>query len=302
MTAPAQNENRKAAIMMIGAMGAFAFEDLFLKQAAGTMPPGQVLVMNGLIGGFTFVALALRNREPVFSLRALRGIALVRNLAEAVAAYTYLYALAVVPLALVAALLQATPLVVTAGAALFLGETVGWRRWSAIIAGFIGVLIILDPWSSGFSLTSIALLFSVAALALRDLVTRRLPADLGTMSVSAWGVLASVPAGFALMWTHGTSFAWLDGASWTLLLSAVCFGVIGYYMVIEAMRIGEVSAVAPFRYSRLVFAVILAMIFLGESLTLNVIIGSAVVILSGVYMFARARIRKARLPEEALPR
>ncbi|VDC33349.1 DMT family transporter [Pseudogemmobacter humi] len=289
-------ENRSAALMMTGAMAAFAAEDMFLKLAAVSMPPGEVLVINGLIGGGIFALLALRRGERVFSMDALRGAALVRNLAEAVAAFTYLLALAIVPLALASALLQATPLVITAGAALFLGETVGWRRWLSIIIGFIGVLVILNPWQAGIDIAGLAMLVCVIALAVRDLITRRMPVHLGTMSLSAWGVLASAPAGGLLMLALGDSFVLPDPGQSLVLLGAVLFGLIGYYSVIEAMRIGEVSAVAPFRYTRLVFSVVLAVAFLGESLSLHVVAGSGLVIFSGLYMFARNR--KARLPRK----
>lgn len=290
----AATENRSAALMMTGAMAAFAAEDMFLKLAAVSMPPGQVLVINGLTGGGIFAILALRRGERVFGMDALRGAALVRNLAEAVAAFTYLLALAIVPLALASALLQATPLVITAGAALFLGETVGWRRWLSIVTGFAGVLIILNPWQTGIDVAGLAMLGCVVALAVRDLVTRRMPVRLGTMSLSAWGVLASVPAGLLLMLALGDSFVLPDPRQALVLFAAVLFGLIGYYTVIEAMRIGEVSAVAPFRYTRLVFSVVLAVAFLGESLSLHVVAGSGLVIFSGLYMFARNR--KATLP------
>ena len=294
-------DNRRAAILMIGAMAAFAVEDTFLKRAAVLMPPGQVLVINGLLGGGIFALLAMMRGERVFSLDALRGTVLVRNLSEGVAAFTYLLALALVPMAVASALLQASPLVITAGAALFLGETVGWRRWISIITGFVGVMIILQPWKTGIDIAGLAMVGCVIALSVRDLVTRRLPPHLGTMSLSSWGVLASVPAGFLLMLMRSEGFQMPAPAHALGLGGAVLFGLIGYYMVVESMRIGEVSAVAPFRYTRLVFAFVLAVIFLEERLSLNVLIGSGLVILSGLYMFGRARKRaapsKATLPQ-----
>ncbi|MBJ2152589.1 DMT family transporter [Paracoccus sp. IB05] len=284
-------ENRRAAVLMVSAMAAFAIEDTFLKHAAVSMPPGQVLVINGLAGGGIFALLALRRGEAVFSMAALRGLALIRNASEGVAAFTYLLALALVPMAMASALLQASPLMITAGAALFLGETVGWRRWISILTGFVGVMIILEPWKTGIDIAGLAMVGCVIALSVRDLVTRRLPPHLGTMSLSSWGVLASVPAGVLLMLVRGEGFQAPAPEQGVVLACAVLAGLIGYYMVVESMRIGEVSAVAPFRYTRLVFAFILAVLFLGEHLSLNVVIGSGLVILSGLYMFGRARKR-----------
>lgn len=292
-----RSENTRAALWMVGSMAAFAVEDLFLKRAAADMPPGQVLVINGLIGGTIFALLALRRGEQPFSLAAFRGHALARNLAEAVAALLYILVLALAPLSFAAALLQALPLMVTAGAALFLGETVGWRRWTSILVGLLGVMIILQPWNSGFDAIGLAMLASVAAVAVRDLVTRRMPATTGSMSLSCWGVYACVPGGVVLMIARDEALILPGGGASAGLAAAIVFGCIGYYMVVAAMRLGEVSVVAPFRYTRLVFSVLLAVVFLGERPTAAVMLGAAIVTASGLYVLSRERKRKAGLPQ-----
>ncbi len=103
------SDNSRAALLMIGSMAFFAIEDLFLKSAAEALPPGQVLAINGIAGALVFWALAARRGERVFSREALRGMVLLRTLAEAGAAMLYIVALALVPLTLVSALLQASP-------------------------------------------------------------------------------------------------------------------------------------------------------------------------------------------------
>ena len=125
-------------LLMVGSMAFFAVEDLFLKRSAEALPPGQVLALTGAAGACVFWALAAGQRQSVLSMEALRGAALWRTLAEAAAAVLYILALALAPLTMTSALLQASPLVVVAGAALFLGETVGWRRWASILVGFAG--------------------------------------------------------------------------------------------------------------------------------------------------------------------
>lgn len=301
MTTTLAGENARAALWMVGSMAGFAVEDLFLKRAAEVLPPGEVLLINGAIGGAIFVAIALLRRERVFSMAALRGAALIRNLSEALAAFFYIIALAVAPLSMASALLQASPLLVTMGAALFLGETVGWRRWLSILAGFLGVMVILSPWDQGFSLAGLSMIACVIALAARDLATRRMPASIGTMSASAWGYLASVPAGIALMAVRGEGFVVPETARALDLAGALSFGLLAYYAVVHAMRIGEVSAIAPFRYTRLVFAVVLAVLFLGERPEPHVLVGSLIVVASGLYTFARERRRKAGLSQNAKP-
>ena len=293
MTAPAPHaaDNTRAALMMVASMAFFAVEDLFLKRSAEALPPGQVLALTGGAGALVFWALAAGQRQPVLSMDALRGMALLRTLAEAGAAVLYILALALAPLTLTAALLQASPLVVVAGAALFLGEKVGWRRWASVLIGFVGVLVILEPWGASFDPTGLLTVACVLVLAVRDLSTRAIPARIGTFQVATWAYLGLVPAGAALMAGMGQGFVWPTPGQWAGLGGALVSGLFGYYAVVAAMRLGEVSVVAPFRYTRLVFAMVIAMIFLGERPEGSTLLGAAIVVGSGLYAFARARKR-----------
>jgi drug/metabolite transporter (DMT)-like permease len=190
-----------------------------------------------------------------------------------------------------AALLQASPLVVVAGAALFLGEKVGWRRWASVLVGFVGVLVILEPWDAAFDPTGLLTVACVLVLAARDLSTRAIPARIGTFQVATWAYLGLVPAGAALMAGMGQGFVWPTPGQWAGLGGALVSGLFGYYAVVAAMRLGEVSVVAPFRYTRLVFALAIAMVFLGERPSGSTLLGAAIVVGSGLYAFARARKR-----------
>ncbi|WP_328757564.1 DMT family transporter [Fuscibacter oryzae] len=287
-------ENTRAAALMTGSMAFFAIEDLFLKRAAEALPPGQVLALTGAAGAVVFWLLAASKRQPVLSRDALRGVPLLRTLSEAAAAIFYIIALAYAPLSMTSALLQASPLVVTAGAALFLGETVGWRRWTSILVGFAGVMVILSPWDAGFDPTGLFTVACVVVLASRDLATRVMPARIGTFQVAAWAYLGLVPAGIGLMGLMGDSFVPPTPGQWLGLSGALLTGLFGYYAVVAAMRLGEVSVVAPFRYTRLVFAMVVAMIFLGERPGPSTLIGAALVVGSGLYAFARERARRLR--------
>lgn len=276
---------------MVGSMAAFAVEDLFLKRAAMALPPGQVIAMMGAGGALVFWAIALLKRQPILTRRALRGAPLLRALSEAGATMLYITALALIPLSVNSALLQASPLVVTLGAALFLGEPVGWRRWTAIGVGFTGVLIVLQPWDAGFQVAGLLTVMCVVVLAARDLSTRAMPADIGTFQLVTWAYLALVPAGLVLMALGGDGFAPVDPTRGADLAVALISGLFGYYAVTAATRIGEAAVIAPFRYTRLVFALVLAMIFLGERPGLATLIGAALIIGSGLYTFARERMR-----------
>ncbi len=297
MTTSPASENSRAAALMTGSMAFFAVEDIFLKRAAEALPPGEVLALTGGVGALVFWALAARQRQPVLTLDALQTVPLTRTLSEAAAAMLYIVALALAPLSMTAALLQASPLVVVAGAALFLGEKVGWRRWASVTVGFIGVLVILSPWDADFDPTGLLTVACVLVLAVRDLSTRVMPARIGTFQVSAWAYLGLVPAGVILMAIMGAGFVWPSPAQWAGLGGALVAGLFGYYAVVAAMRLGEVSVVAPFRYTRLVFSVVLAMIFFAERPGLSTYIGAGIVVGSGLYAFARERVRK----KQAMP-
>jgi drug/metabolite transporter (DMT)-like permease len=286
-----KTDNTAATALMVGSMAAFAVEDLFLKRAAMALPPGQVVAMMGAGGALVFWIIAAMQRQPILTLRALRGAPLVRALSEGAATMLYITALALIPLSINSALLQASPLVVTMGAALFLGEKVGWRRWTAIAVGFAGVLIVLQPWDSSFQAAGILTVLCVVVLAARDLSTRAMPADIGTFQLTTWAYLGLVLAGLLLMLLSGDRPAPIDPTRWVDLTMALISGLFGYYAVTAATRLGEVAVVAPFRYTRLVFALILAMLFLGERPGPAMLIGAALIIGSGLYTFARERMR-----------
>ena len=291
-TASQAADNTRAALLMVGSMAFFAVEDLFLKRSAEAMPPGQVLALTGAAGACVFWALAARQRQPVLSLDAVRGVPLWRTLSEAVAAMLYIVALALAPLTMTSALLQASPLVVVAGAALFLGERVGWRRWASILVGFLGVLVILEPWDASFDPTGLLTVACVVALAARDLLTRTMPARIGTFQVATWAYLGLVPSGALLMAGMGQTFLWPSPGQWAGLGGALVSGLFGYYAVVAAMRLGEGSVVEPFRYTRLVLAMIVAMVLLCVRPDGSTLLGAALVVGSGLYAFARERRRK----------
>ena len=295
MTATLASDNSRAALLMVGSMAFFAVEDLFLKRAAEALPPGQVLALTGAAGALVFWVLAARQRQPVLSRDALRGMPLLRTLAEAGAAVLYIVALAMAPLSMTSALLQASPLVVVAGAALVLGEKVGWRRWMSILTGFAGVMVILEPWDADFDRVGLLTVACVLLLAVRDLSTRVMPARIGTFQVATWAYIGLVPAGAILMTIMGQSFVMPLPGQWLGLCGALVTGLFGYYAVVAAMRLGEVSVVAPFRYTRLVFAIFLAMVFLAERPEASTLIGAGIVVGSGLYAFERERARNRRL-------
>jgi drug/metabolite transporter (DMT)-like permease len=295
-TPTAPGDNLTGILLMLAAMALFAVEDLFLKWLAVGLPLGQIILASGLLGAPVFVAMARAQGQRIFVKDALHPAVLVRNIGEMVGTASFVAALAVVPLGTVAAVLQAMPLAVTLGAALFFGEKVGWRRWSAISVGFTGVLLVIQPGAEGFQAASLLVLVTVAGMSLRDLAARAIPARVTTAQVSAWGLMAVTVLGAGMLAVTGGARTVSLGEG-VILFGAVVFGTAGYWAVTKATRTGEVSVVAPFRYSRLVFSMSLGIVFLAERPDPLTLVGAALIVASGLYAFARERARKrASLP------
>ncbi|MEE9454198.1 MAG: DMT family transporter [Paracoccaceae bacterium] len=286
-----KSENLVGILLMLGAMAAFALEDMFIKQLSNGMGTGQILVLIGLGGFLIFAAIARRAGTGIFSRDFLLPVFILRNFGEMFGTLGYILAVVLTPLSSASAILQATPLMVAMGAALFLRQAVGWRRWLAIGVGFIGVLIVLRPGLEGFRPASLFAVQGVIGLSIRDLATRAMPGHVSNTVLSAYGFGAVVPAGLALMLFEGDPI--IPDTPQTLLLSAALIvGPLGYYAIVAAMRIGEVAVVTPFRYVRLIFAMALGVLVFDEVLDTWTLIGATVIIASGlftIYREARAR-------------
>lgn len=275
---------------MTAAMAGFALEDMFVKTAAGHMPVGQVLVLFGLLGTGVFSVLAWRRGEALFHPAMLSRAMLLRAGFESGGRLFYTLAIALTPLSNASAIMQATPLVVVAGAALFLGERVGWRRWLAIWVGFAGVLMILRPGMAGFDAASGLAVLGTLGFAGRDLATRVAPRVLSNAQLGICGFSVLVPVGLILLAGSGGGALPPPEGGAALVLGAA-FGLAAYAALTQAMRLGEVSVVTPFRYTRLLFGVGLGMIVLGERPDAMTWAGAAVILLSGFYIMARQRRR-----------
>lgn len=286
-----ENGNLRGIVLMVVSMAAFAIEDSFIKRAADDMPTGQILLMLGVFGAAIFTVMAARAGQKPFSRDLLQGQVMLRNLGEVIGTMGFVTAIALTPLTSATAILQAMPLAVTLGAALFLGESVGWRRWTAILVGFAGVLVIIRPGLEGFDINSLWAVLAVFGLAIRDLATRRVPARIGSMSISVSGFVSVAILGAAMLALSGGA-VWPGTLQTALMVGALAAGVVGYWMVVEAMRVGEISAVTPFRYTRLIFALIIGILIFGERPDLMTLAGATLVIGSGLYTFARERMRR----------
>lgn len=280
--------NLRGAILMVLAMAGFAFEDMFVKSAARHLPVGEILILFGLGGMLCFMVLTKRRGEPLYHPAVLSRPLLIKAAMEVMGRLGYTVALALTPLSNASAILQATPLVVVAGAAVIFREPVGWRRWAAIALGFAGVLIILRPGLEGFELASLWAVVGMLGFAGRDLATRAAPPVLSNVQLGIYGFLMLIPTGVILLMFTGGAVVPAPREALDLL-AAVGFGVGAYYGLTAAMRMGEVGVITPFRYTRLVFALILGVVVFAERPDALTLIGAAVIIGSGIYTLIRGR-------------
>jgi drug/metabolite transporter (DMT)-like permease len=279
-------ENLRGILFMLLAMAGFALEDLFIKLLSSHLPVSQILFILGFSGTAVFLVIALLTHAPILHRDLLNRPVIVRTLCELFAALFFTSAIALTPLSSVASILMTTPLMVTMGAAIFFGEKVGWRRWTAIMIGFFGVLLILRPGFDSFMPASLLAVIATIFLAVRDLATRTMQIDISTTTVSIYAFFAMGISGFFAM-PFFSAMVIPYSIEIVYLISAVFVGVIGYYAIVLATRNGDVSVISPFRYSRLVFAMLLSIIILRERPDLLTLSGAAIIVASGIYSFIR---------------
>lgn len=280
--------NLRAALFMVIAMAGFTTNDSIVKLLLETMGVGQVLLLRGLFATLMIFALAWHRGALARPRQLLNPTMALRSLCEVSATVCFLAALVHMPLANASAVLQALPLAVTMGAALFFGEEVGWRRWLAIVFGFAGVMIIVQPGLDGFSAYSLLALGSVIFAAGRDLITRHIPGEVPTLLVSTSTALMVALCGGVLTAVSG-DWTPVSAEPLGLLLLASMLLLVGYQSIILAMRQGDISFVAPFRYTALIWALALGYLVFGEVPGPAMIVGASFVVLSGLYAFYRER-------------
>jgi drug/metabolite transporter (DMT)-like permease len=275
---------------MAAAMAGFTMNDTITKAVSAEMNFGQVMLVRGLFAMALIAALAFHQRvtRPLRTI-LIRPVAL-RVIGEVGGAVSFLAAITHLPLANTSAILQALPLLITLGAALAFREPVGWRRWLAIGAGFVGVLIIVRPGAAGFNQFSLLALTSVMFCAVRDLATKQIPTHIPSLFITLLTTVTVTTAGAAILVPLG---GWTppSGRALGLLALAAVLVLIGYQCIIMALRAGDISAVAPFRYSALLWAMLLGYLVFGDVPDGMMVTGASIIVLSGLYAFYRERKR-----------
>ncbi|MCE8539244.1 DMT family transporter [Ruegeria pomeroyi] len=285
--------NMRGALLMMASMAAFTCNDTVVKLLGAEMPLFQILVLRSGLSAvwIYFMARHLGALHLRFGRRD-RMLVALRCLSEVGATYFFLTALLNMPLANVTAVLQMLPLTVTLGAALFFGEQVGWRRMLAIGLGFCGMLLIVRPGPDGFTLHAIYAMAAVICVTARDLVTRRMSSQVPSLTVT----LATAVSVMCFGLVGSLTVDWIplrtDLSLGLLAASLLVLG--GYLFSVMVMRIGEVGFVAPFRYSSLIWALVLGWLVFGDWPDPLTMAGVALVVATGLFTLFRERASRRR--------
>jgi drug/metabolite transporter (DMT)-like permease len=287
------SDNARGAILMNVAMAAFTLNDTAMKSAMETVPLFQAITIRGVLATAALILIGLRMGGLTLRLpRRDLGLLGLRSLAEVVGTLLFLAALVHMPLANLSAIMQVLPLAVTLAAAVFLKERIGWRRLTAILIGFAGVLIIIRPGPAGFDIWSLMGLGSVLAVVVRDLVTRGMSQALPSVTVALSAAVTVLGLGLV-----GTAMqGWQPVALMDLLrlVGAAVALIIGYLTVVMTMRVGEISFIAPFRYMALLWAIVLGWLAFGQLPDVLTLFGAGLVVATGIFTFWRERRLKAQ--------
>lgn len=273
---------------MVVSMAGFTTNDALIKIVAESLNVGQVMFVRGLFATGLVILIAWHRGALKMPRLALHPFVWLRGVGEVGGTVSFIAALQQLPIANVSAVLQAVPLAVAMGAALFLGENVGWRRWLAIVAGFVGVLIVVRPGFEGFNAYSMLALVCVMFSAFRDLVTRKLPTAIPSLLVSTVTSIFVTLSGALLIAPLG---GWqpVSTGNLFLLAAAAMLLLVGYQFIVLSTRQGEMSYIAPFRYTSLLWSILLGYLVFADIPDTAMVVGSSIIVASGLYTLYRER-------------
>ena len=280
------SQNVKSISLMIAAMGCLTLTDMLIKITSKTLPIGQVMMIYGIGALAVFWALLHIKREPIQLSLLTNPTVVWRNVGDLIAMNSMFLALVYVPLSTIGAVIQAVPILVTAAAALSLRETVGLRRALAIFIGFFGTLLIIQPGAASFNIATILVLIAAVGMALRDIATKLVRDSYSSLLLSFFSCFLFIFSGSVLLVINGVPSA-PDFNNFIALAAMIVAGCMGFFFMTEAVRLGEMSVVSPFRYTRLLFSMLAGILILGEQVNAITLIGSSLTILSGLYIWHR---------------
>ncbi|WP_162487163.1 MULTISPECIES: DMT family transporter [unclassified Variovorax] len=291
--------NGRAIAMMIGAMGCFVLNDALVKHVSQSMPSAQLIFVRGVMASALVLLVAHRLGALGHASAVLNPQVALRGAVDACATMMYLLSLFRLPIGNATAINLAAPLFMTVFAVFFLGERAGVARWSAVVLGFVGVLCVVQPSGEGFNAWALLCLAGTLFHAMRDLMTRRIdPAIPSVIITLATALAVTLLAGCLTLLSGWQAFALRDLG---LLGVAAAFLASGYFLLVQCMRTGEVSLTAPFRYTAVLFAMLLGYAIWNEVPTGWAWVGITLLVGSGLYMLHSERGRTRAAALEAQP-
>lgn len=299
-THPMHSANRRGIVALSLAMAGFIANDTLVKYVSQSLGGGQLIFIRGVMA--TVLLLGVAQAMGVLGRwREMRNAALGwRALLDSLATMTYLTALFHLPLANATAINMATPLFITVMAIFALQEKVSGTRWLAIAAGFAGVLMVVQPRSDGFNTWALLCLLGTLFHAARDLLTRFIPSSvpsvLITLSTAVAVTALSGPVSLVQGWKP------VGVTELAMLAAAAVFLATGYYLIIHSLREGEMSVIAPFRYTGLLYALVLGWLVWGEVPNALAWSGIGLLLAAGLYMLHSERKRGRESGDKGNPR
>ena len=276
----------KGAALMTACVSAYVINDAFMKLLFSEIALFQAVFLRSIITVPPILIMVWITKVAIRNLsKQDKRLILVRVGAEIFITITFLTALKHMPLANVTAILQALPLAITMAAALFLAEPVGWRRWSAILVGFVGVLIVVRPGLEGFNIYSLSAFMAIIFLTVREISTRKLTSEVPTITVVLSTAVGS--ALFAGIMMIGSEWDTVSAVSWLLILGAAVAILIATLLSVMAMRIGDIGFVSPFRYTSMLGAIGLGILMFGDWPDQPTLVGTVIIVSTGIYTFHR---------------
>ncbi len=281
--------NLKSIILMIVAMGCLTLADLLIKIASQTLPIGQVMIFLGVGSIIVFWGLMSMKGEAIRLSPFINPAVIIRNIGDLIAINSMCLALVYVPISTIGAVIQTVPLMVTGAAAFFLGERVGIKRASAIVVGFLGALFIVQPGTASFDIMTLLVFVSAVGMTLRDIGTKLVRENFSTLLLSFYSCILFSLSGCVLLSITGGAII-PDLNMLFIFVVMIALGSCGVIFMTEAVRLGEMSVVSPFRYTRLLFSLAAGIIILEEQVNAMMLFGSALTILSGLYIWHREMV------------
>ena len=294
---PDVSANYRGILAMIGASACFSANDAATKLAAKWLPPSEIVAIRGLFT-FLFAFMIVAARRELSQVHYITDrVLLVRALMESIAGLLLVSSLALMPIANVIAILLSQPFLLAIIAVLLFKEAVGVRRWSAVVIGFVGVLLIVKPVAGAFDPTSLLAMGAALFTLTRDLLTRQIGKEVPTTVIT----LATAIAGLVVGALGSIAGKWVVPDAFSVFIVALsgAFIVLAYIFIVIAFRNTEVSVVAPFRYTIVVFAVAFGFFLFAEIPDSLSFTGIGLIVGAGLYMLHREAMQ--RRPKGASP-